>query len=251
MTLETVDHRILGALRCREIITGAVVESALVVRAPGLRLRRNRSHAWAIVGADDPALGRHLTRFTAPPDTPALGSVAITVSVQDPAGRWLPRTAAVTLPRDPDGDLFTHRDIALYPSPAFPCWGNWAPIRAHVVRAGQPVRGALLRVVRTGDGVVLARGLSDARGEALAVVAGLALTTFASGEDADGGDAAVAPVTTQDTAATLDALFDPALTWPLDPDDLDDRRGSPGLISVSVPITLRAGISVSRTLTLP
>jgi hypothetical protein len=190
--LERTETRVLGALRCVDATTGTPVESLLQVTMPGAWLRRNRSGLVVIAGAD--ALAAHEAAFLAPPAAPPLGSVALEATIVDQLGRYLPRRAAVALPRDPDpanagtpGSLFRPIEVPLYPATAAPTGANWALLRVSVTHAGSgdALGGVLLRVLQ--GATVLARGLSDWRGEALVAVPGVPVTTWSE----DPGDVVV------------------------------------------------------------
>lgn len=263
--LERIESRVLGALRPVDATTGATVRAALDVHADGARLVRNRSglyviHAW-------PPLAAHAAAFAAPPPVPAPASLALEVVVRDPAGRYLPRRARIALPRDPDAagaaSLFAPVVVPLYPSPTGALGTNWCALRVRVAAAagdgtpGDALGGALLRVVA--GGTVRARGLSDWRGEALVVVAGVPVTTWS--EDAD-----AVVITT--LAATVEAVFDPALgtrTPPaevaagrapnarplVDPDALEARRATLPGAQQAVALAARAALHLDLTLELP
>ena len=112
--------------------------------------------------------------------------------------------ARIALPRDPgatgEDSLFAARSIALHPAPGARLGINWCALRVSLAHpaSGDALGGALLRVV-AGD-AVLARGLSDWRGEALVPVAGIPVTTWSEDEEA---------VVVSHVAATLEAIFDP------------------------------------------
>jgi len=205
--LERSDARVLGALRCVDASTRAGVQAPLRVGIDGAQVRRNRSGLYVVSRAD--ALAAHEEAFDAPPATPALGSVALTASIDDPSGAYLPRMAAIALPRDPapghaaQADaLFRPVEVAMYPAGTAPLGANWAALRVAVREAasGDALGGALLLVV-SGGTAVLARGLSDWRGEALVAVPGVPVTTWS---DAHGA------VVVSETAVQLQVLFDPA-----------------------------------------
>lgn len=216
MSAEMLDRRVLAALRFRDAVTGATVAGPLDVRAPGARWIRNRRGWWVLAGA--PGLEAHTTAFPAPPAAPALGSVPLAVRVADPAGRYLPRVAALALPRDPDPakaarpeSLFQPVEVDLFPSPAAPVSPNWAVLRVSASGADGPLAGALLRVVRKASPTtVLGRGMTDARGEALVAVAGIPVTTWEEGQGS---------VLATEVEARVD-LFWQAGAGPPDPDAL-------------------------------
>jgi hypothetical protein len=249
--LERLEWRVLGALRLVDGVTGMPLRAAdgmVQVEADGARIVRNRSglfviHEWERLAA----YSRH---FEEPPESPDPGSEALEVVVRDLSGRYLPRIASVALPRDPAPEaadsLFVPLDVRLYPSPTADLGTNWCALRVTVSRnppgnagdnAGAPppgdaLGGALLRVVSGGR--VIARGLTDWRGEGLVPVAGVPVTTWSEEEGA---------VVVSSIAASVEAYFDPEAgtrTGPsavaagrppvgqplVNPDDLEERRAS-------------------------
>ncbi len=264
--LERLEWRVLGALRPVDATTGATVRGPLQVAGEGARILRNRSglyviHAW-------PALAAHTAAFEAPPALPAVGSQPLALTLHDPAGRYLPRRATLALPRDPQADgadaLFTAAAIPLYPAATAALGTNWCALRVSLSDAasGDALGGALLRVVvgpLAAGAQVLARGLSDWRGEALVAVAGVPVTTWSEDEDA---------VVATHVAATLEAVFDPEsgtrtplaavragrapATLPLvDPDGLEARRGALPAAQVDVELRARASLTLNLGLDLP
>ena len=204
---ERLDRRVLGALRCVDATTLATIDEPLVVSAPGARLLRNRSglyviHSWTRLSAHEDA-------FEAPPAAPAVGSETLVLDVRDPADRYLARLVAVRLPRDPAsenvdqaGSLFRAIDVPMYPAASAPVSANWVEIRATVreTASGDGLGGALLRVVTAAG--VLARGLTDWRGEALVPAAGVPITTWSTEPGA---------VVVTEIPASLECYFDPAV----------------------------------------
>lgn len=253
--LERAEHRVLAALRCVDATTGAVIGSGLQLSAPGARLVRNLSGLWVVHSVSAPAsLAAHAESFNAPPSTPALGSEDLIITVREASGRYLPRIASVALPRDPapdnaeaDDSLFRPVDIPLYPASHAPLVANWAELRISLRDSGSndALGGALVRVVS--DGEVLARGLSDWRGEALVPVAGIPVTTWSTQPGA---------VIVSEIDASIEIYFDPDSgqrtpaaqvlagrvpdALPLvNPSDIESARA--GLPQVSQAITLAAG----------
>jgi hypothetical protein len=228
MTPELFDARVLGAVRFVDNATQGQISDGLAVISTLGDLRKNRSGLWVIWNAS--GLEAHTTVFDHPPAAPPVGSVAMALTVTDQTGRYLPRSATVALPRDPDpknadqpASLFQAASVILYPSPAAPVSPGWAVIRAHVQDAATkgPLQSALLRVLRTSDSIVLARGMSDDRGEALVVVPGIPVTTFNTGNGA--------PLATE-VDVTVEAIFDPEAV-----------EGKAGLPKASSPEKLAAG----------
>lgn len=204
--IERVEWRVLGALRFVDATTGVPVERALRVDAPGASLVRNRSGLYVILHWD--ALAAHESEFLAPPAIPAPGSQMLSLSVTDPAGGYLSVAAQIRLPRVSDpaqaaaaDSLFQPAVVPLYPSTSAPVGANWAVLRVSLTEtaSGDALGGALLRV--RFNGTVLARGLTDWRGEALVPVVGVPVTTFS--EDADA-------VVISEINVSLEAAFDSA-----------------------------------------
>lgn len=259
--LERVEWRVLAALRPIDAVTGATIVAPLRVTAAGARIVRNRSGLYVI--HEWPALATHAAAFDAPPALPAPGSLALTVSVADAAGQYLPRLARIALPRDPaaagENSLFSALAIALHPAPTARLGINWCALRVSLAHraSGDALGGALLRVV-AGD-AVLARGLSDWRGEALVPVAGIPVTTWSEDEDA---------VVVSHVAATLEAIFDPdaGTRTPLaevrsgrppprlpqvDPDDIESRRALLPRAQQEISLAARGALNLNLGLDLP
>lgn len=261
--VERIESRVLGAVRVVDASTGAPLDRSIemLVVEGGARVLRNRSGLYVI--HDWVALAAHAAAFSQPPDAPPLGSQLLELRLADHAGEYLPRSVSIALPRDPDpaqageaNSLFQPIEVALYPSPVAAVGGNWSVLRASVVDdSGAALGGALLRV-RRGD-AVLARGLSDWRGEALLPVVGVPVTTFSDDEDA---------VVVDEIDVVLDAFFDvtaglrtpaadvatgrePAQLPTVDPEALD--AAADGLPGTSVVLAIAARRSVHRTLTIP
>jgi hypothetical protein len=221
------------------------------VSGEGIRLTRNLRGLYVLSLVA--GLETHETSFAAPPKSPGVGGLRRTMTVSDPSGRFLPRRHTLRLPLDPDpahadqpGSLFQPIDVPLYPSPAALVAPGWSVIRATVVRqgSGEPLPGALLRVVRTSDSKVLARGVSEWRGatvgEGMVAVAGVPITTWGDVDQ---------PVVVNEVPATLevffDPQFDPARDTP-DPDRLEAARA--GLPSATASLKLASGRGLAKTL---
>ncbi|WP_431051642.1 hypothetical protein [Roseateles sp. L2-2] len=265
--LERTDTRVLGALRCIDATTRVQVESRLDVRIDGATVSRNRSGLYVIVRAHAPLeLAAHESAFDTPPAAPVVGDVTLTVTVTDPGGRYLPRRAALTLPRDPQPanaaspeSLFRAVELPLYPSAVASTGMNWSVLRLSVHETGSlDALGGALLLARAG-GNVLARALTDWRGEALLAVPGVPVTTWSDDEDA---------VVVTELAARIEWCFDPApgaggtrtpaaqvragrgpAVQPLvDPDDLESRAAA--LPAATLDVALAAGRSQSFSLPL-
>jgi hypothetical protein len=197
---ELVDSRAIAALRFLDAETGQLVEAPLSVSSPGSSFVRNHRGFYVITAA--PGFGAYTEAFPAPP---AVASATLSVVVADPQGRYLPRRVSVSIPRPLDagaGSLgFVPVDVTLYPSPSAPVAAGSAVLRASVTDAatGRGLAGALLRVVSGSS--VLARGLTDTRGEALVPVAGIRVTSWSGGSG---------NVLLNEIDADVTAAFDPA-----------------------------------------
>lgn len=261
---ERVEDRVLGALRFVDATTGVPVADPLVLEGDGVVVLRNRSGLYVIRGWD--RLAAHSAAFESPPAEPPVGSIPLDLVVHDRSGRYHSRRLSVALPRDPRpdhateaGSLFVPVDVTMFPSPLAPLGANWVVLRASVRAAvgGDALGGALLRVVSNGD--VLARGLTDWRGEALVPVPGVPVTTWSTDPDA---------VVVTEIPATVDAFFDatvgtrtpaavvragaePAKLPTVDPESIEAARA--GLPQATAAVRLAAGrsVSVAMEITLP
>ncbi len=261
--LDRVERRVLGALRCVDATTGAPLTQPLRLEAPAnARIQRNRSglfviHNWAPLAA-------HSDAFANAPAVPAPGTLTMNLVVFDPLGQYLPRRVQVALPRDADpanadaaDSLFQPVEVAMYPACSARVGANWAALSVSVRDAGSDdaLGGVLLRVLSAGQ--VLARGLTDWRGEALVPVAGIPVTTWSAAP----GDVIVTQI-----VASLEAIADPAsLTrtpqarvaagrapspLPLvDPAAIETARA--GLLQASAVVSLAAGRPLHVSLAVP
>ena len=138
------------------------------------------------------ALADHAAAFLAPPPLPAVGSLRLDFSVVDPADDYLPRAFGMALPRDPDpahrgnaDSLFVPHRVELMRAARAPLGANWSRLDVRVAEAasGDALGGALVEV-RDTHGALLARGVTDWRGEAVLPVAGVPVTTWSEGAGA-------------------------------------------------------------------
>lgn len=221
METERVEVRALAAVRFVDAVTGLRVTSPLVVRASGVEWMRNLQNWYVVLKARG---------ISAP----------FELVVTDPAGRYLPRRCTVPFPRDPDparagraDSLFRPVDVRLFRAPNAPTAPGWAVVRASVTHreSDEPLPGALIRVVRRHPPrAVLARGMSDARGEALVAVPGIPVTTWEESSDR---------VLTAEVEVRVQVYWDPEGGEVPDPDDVEERRSRLRVRSRSV--TLAAG----------
>lgn len=250
-TIETDVRRVWGALRFVDAMSGHTVDSPLRVDLPGARLQRNRSGFFVVTALDDVAnlddRRNYENAFDPIPPAPAL-SLAGTVS--DPAGRYLARRFTLVLPRSPlpvppsaMAPLFEAATVTLDPSSATALLPTWAALRLSVRRAGAPAAQAVIRVHRPGSETVLGRGMTDARGEALLAVVGVAQLTPGAEELVVETEIAVDIVVSADITLAPGALVDPDL--------LAARPLGAGLSRLIVPRNLASGRIEVMNLTLP
>ena len=205
--LERVEGRVLGALRCFDSATGADIVTPLALDARNGRARFVRNRSGVCVVSFWSELAAHEEAFTTPPALPAVGSFELVIAIADPTGRYLPRLTRLPLPRDPDPDnadgpdsLFRAAQVPMYPAASAATGANWSVLHATVLEesSGDALGGALLRVRRNGD--VIARALSDGRGQALLPLVGIPMLTFGEDEEA---------VVVDEVNVTVEAVWDP------------------------------------------
>jgi hypothetical protein len=218
--IEQVDRRILAALLPVDGVTGLPLVAAVTVRAEGCRTVRNtRGH---VVLLEAPGL-RAYTRSFDPPAAPAGFPKLLTLQVEAPGGRYLPRVLTLSLPLDPaevgagadpgPASILSPVPVELFPAPTGQANAGWAVLRA-TVRA-KPGRERLpwawLEVYEAAGNppVLRGRGMADARGEALVAVLGIAPFMAAPGGGA---------VLTSQVEVQVKLRFDTGLTKVLDQD---------------------------------
>jgi hypothetical protein len=180
--LEPIDHRCLGAIEFVDAITGVRIRDPLKLRSERLDLRANGSALYVIRWAQ--GLEGHLDAFEKMPAEPAFeGAGGFELEVADTQQRYLARRARIRLPRkdaplsDADSVLNPVK-VALYPSGARPVEASWAVLRASVCvvdgdrRVG--LANAWLTLTPGLAGVAPATALTDAHGDALLAVTGVA-----------------------------------------------------------------------------
>ena len=232
---EYKDHRYLGAIRLIDAATGITVNRPMRVVSNGLTFIQNLSGLYVIKNAV--FLAHHIDEFEAAPETPAIGSLSYQVSIYDPLKIYLPRSMDVALPKDPDenneNNIFTALEVPIYNGPTARILSNWSVIWVSVFQPGgegsnHPIPGALLRVVRTEDEVVISRGLTDQRGEALVIVPGIPITNFSTEDPGHGhghdDDEASGSVITLETEVRIEVIVDSELPWPADPNQMETNR---------------------------
>ena len=243
-------RRIWAALQFVDAMSLRTIESPLQVDLLGATRRRNRSGLFVVVGLAGAAQASFVTYEGAFDPIPAVAPLVLVGTVADPEGRYLPRRFTLALPRTSAAvpglaraPLYEATSVTLDPTPATPLLPTWAALRLSVQRGGRPAAHAAIRVRRPA-GAVLGRGMTDARGEALVAVVGVAQVTPGLHELVVEREIATEVVVSFDTGADAVAV--------IDPDALAERAdGSPGLARLVVPRSLATGRIEVMNLILP
>ncbi len=255
MIVEHLDRRVLGAIRLLDANTGLQISEPMTVESEDAQFQRNRRGYYVIVGTT--GLKEHTRTFEQPPDPPpAVESIGVVLTVSDPRGRYLPRQKSFDLPRDPAlanagnaNSLFQPLDVAMFPAPAAQPAPGSTVIRATVVDDnGDPLPGALIRVLNKKDAKLRARGLTDwralTRGEAMVPVSGVPVAIPGDGEGA---------VIVYEVPMTIEAIyapsFDPAGPPP-DPDHLETKPTGSKIGSIDVNLKSRQTLTTTVTVSL-
>jgi hypothetical protein len=252
----TAGGRALGAVRFVDVTTRVPVLETLLVSAEGARFVRNHSGIVTIAAA--PGLAGHVEALGDPPTSPVIPPFDLVIAVDDPTGRYLPRSTRMTLPRDPLPANAAHPDsiffvpqVPLYPSPIARRAPGWAVVRASVRRAGpggQPLPWVYFRLrlaTASPTAEPLARGMADGRGEAFVAVSGIAVTNWqASG---------TGPVLSSEIDAVLEAYYDPdpEAGTPPDPDAIDLERAALPSATTSLKLASGREVAVRLEITVP
>lgn len=245
--LESDVRRIWAAVRFVEAASARPIDGPLQVTAAGARWQRNRSGLHVLTQLDEPAARQdEFAALQAAFDpVPQVAELTLDARVSDPLGRYLPRRFDIALPRAalPAGTAaprFEPLDVSLDPGPAAPLLPTWAVLRVSVRHAGRPAAQVALRLQRRGGGAQLGRGLSDARGEALVIAAGIAQLSIGDGE----------VVVEREVPAELVASFDPAAPAgaAVNPDTLAVRAG---VVRKTVHLNLASGRTEALSIDLP
>lgn len=243
MKWESIDSRVLGALRFLDGETAEPVVSPLTVSGPGTRVVRNPRGLYVLTEAAG------FEAYTASFPTPSQPTPApFTLTVSDPSGRHLPRSVTVELPRDasqtptdPSRSVFTPVDVRMYPaSTARPAPGS-AVVRLSLVDGEDaPLAGRVIRLtVAVPDRPpTVGLGLSDARGEVLLLVPRIPIIRWGQEED----DALIHTT----FPATVEAAPTPGGTGPPNPDVPADSF-------TLLPLTLQvaSGLEIHRRIQIP
>jgi hypothetical protein len=247
--------RILGAVRFVDASTGARIERPLQVEPGDLRLLRNRSGDYAIVGANHTELAKHIAAFETAPAQPGAETVSFTLRVKDPGAEFLPAAFTVKLPRQSDpakaaqeDSIFRPIEVRLYSSPMRPIDSNWCAVRASVrTTQGAAVVGAGLKLTRADDATQVYFGVTGADGEVLIAVAGLPFLFVSAGGGGGGGGGSPQPVIETKTSGTLQVFLhsDGVAVTPDMMRANDDKLVDKG----SAPVDLAASTSVHKNFT--
>ena len=242
---EHVDMRAWAALRFVDAVTRAPIAHAMQVEADGARWVRNRSGYTVLASLTRPEAQRAQFEAyeTAFDPLPVVDPLALSVRIADPSRRYLARSLQLALPRSaalPQRTLFAPVDVPMYPSGIALLSAAWTVVHVSVTRAGAPARGAVVSLHRAaGAQALLARGVCDARGEAVVAAAGVPVFEVTGG---------VPPlVGTVDCA--LRVVHAPAAVGDPDPEVLVE--GGADTVSATAPITVRAGAIFTASITLP
>jgi hypothetical protein len=223
---EMVDRRILAALRPVDAVTRLPLRTAIQVSAERCRTVRNSQGYVMLLEA--PGLREYVHSFAEPAD-PVPPLPLLTLRVEAPGGRYLPRRVMLRLPRDPSpvapgadpgpDSILTPVQVELFPTPSAQTQVGWAVLRvtAHHTTTGERLPWTWVEVwdVAGNPSNPRARGLADARGEALVAVPGIPPTLPAPGGGA---------VLTTEVEVRLRCRFDGTLTKVRDQDLGPDWR---------------------------
>lgn len=255
VTFDSDVRRIWAAVRFVDAPSRRTIESALQVSARGVRWVRNQSGLHVLFELDETVLaaperpvglsGQLAAYEGAFEQATAVPAMAVQGRVSDPAGRYLSRLFQVNLPRAqlPAGrlaDRFLPVEVTLDPSPAAALLGSWAALRVSVSHSGRPAPQAVLRLHRVAGGELLGRAMSDARGQALMIAAGITQVTVGQGE----------LVVEREVEADLTVSFDPAAD-PLQPTDPDALALRVGVVRRTLRRSVASGRVESLAVALP
>jgi len=240
------DRRYLGALRLVDSATGRPCPGpfTLVTDKP-MAFMQNRSGLYVICSAKE--FEKYIEEFDPAPSEPDDESIDFSLTISDPAGRYLTRMHTVSLPRplsaddsDADADsklIFEPLEVTMYASPSASFENGWCSVRATVKDPNdQLVYGALVTVTgKVGElkDKELGRGLTNEQGEALIVMPKVPAFTFEAPAAPDGDADADASVVTElspvasKVSAVITAVGIPKRKLPVNPDELKPGSKDP------------------------
>lgn len=254
-----LDRRLLAGIELVDAATAERITAPMKISSSELGLVQNRSGFYAINAihpktAPQRQLAEHLDAFDAPPSGLVEGSVPFSLEIEDPKGRYLPRKKAVNLPRGDAASL--PQVVEMFPSPSAPIGQNWSGVRASLkveAPGGElPLAGARLNLLRASDNQILGSGISDTRGEVLAVAVGIPIIDFTTVSAPSSTPAPQpAPVGTKKVPTKLVIETAPDRPWPTDPDVFESNGQSWVPVSGALPtLELETGHIVSDGLSL-
>lgn len=178
---ETLERRVFGAIEFVDDLTGTRVLDPLRIGAPGVGLLRNRAGLYVIReldGHDD-----YTRQFDNAPPNPARSDVSL--QVEDPSQRYLPRSFTLSLPRLLRAPTLPVTDannalrpvtVRLWPAAALPVRATWAVMRLTVEVAGtnppQGLANVIVEATPHPAGMSVQRTMTDRNGDALIAIAG-------------------------------------------------------------------------------
>jgi hypothetical protein len=228
-----LDRRVLAAFELVDAATQERITAPMIFSSTQLGCVRNRSGLYVINAlnpqtAQERTLASRLKIFEERPDGLATGSISFPVTITDPTGRYLPRIFKVSLPRGTSANQAI--SVPLFPAPIARIGQNWSGIRASLKRrvSGReiPLAGARVSLLRSNDNQLLGQGMSDSRGEVLAIAVGIPIIDFTTAPPLPSpppsspppSPAPLAPLGTKKTAAKIIIETSPGQPWPTDPD---------------------------------
>lgn len=246
--LDAVTIRTLGGIRVLDHVTNRPLDRPVTLSSKALTFARTLSGIYQIRSA--PGFAEY-ARTLKP--VPVVAGDEFDFEIQDDARQFLPVAASIDLPRNSAPNAVANRvdtpvEIALPSAPGRALTAGLTICRASVEDTnGDPVRGALVEVLRAGATDVLAWGLSAQNGEALIPILGIPiLQTVDPGPNPNDEE----ELTSAETPVRLRASAEADQPWPANITTL--RAGGGGLRTVldDSDQTLTAGGTLHRLLTL-
>lgn len=163
---------LLAAVQFIDDVTGVPVTSKVRVAADGMHILQKSNGRVMMLADDDDR-------------DPQAATIKHTIACTPLDLAYMPRAAAITLPRKIDGtadSLFDPIKITLYPSTSYRCDGNLGGLLVTVKEApGKVIRGAVVTLKPNGNDALAARAVTNAAGEALLIVKGAAVIQYSAG----------------------------------------------------------------------
>lgn len=202
--------------------------------------------------ADDPELS---AKWDSQQSAFAVGGKRLEFTLRPAGRRYMARKASLRLPRDPDpanraaaNSLFQPAQVALPAATAFALGGNAAGVIVGLSRDGDdvPIENAVVRLRDSASGTIRAVGITNAHGEALLVMAGLALAAAGSGASASPVHGKIVEALVDQAAARFNETPPAGAADPVDPDRIVAAVASNTIVQAAVDI--RAGHVAKATL---